>query len=101
MREFRAADGNEWRLWAVKPLRRETPTGSLDRLRPEYQKGWLTFERVDGIERRRLLAIPEDWATRSVSDLENLLSAATPVPPRSRSDGREPSPEECPEIEEP
>lgn len=101
MREFSDHDGKEWRLWAVKPLRRDTPTGSLDRLRPEYQKGWLSFERLDGGERRRLLAIPEDWATRSVSDLESLLSAATPVPPRSQKEVNEASPDECPEIDAP
>lgn len=101
MREFRDRDGHEWRLWAVKPLRRDTPTGSLDRLRPEYQKGWLSFERLDGAERRRLLAIPDDWATRSVGELEALLSASTPVSPRSPKEGREASPEECPDIEQP
>ncbi|MDQ4080797.1 MAG: hypothetical protein M3125_08560 [Gemmatimonadota bacterium] len=100
MREFRDHEGHEWRLWAVKPLRRETPTGSLDRLRPEYQQGWLSFERLDGVERRRLLTIPEDWATRSVSDLEHLLSAATAVPPRTPKPGDEDS-SECPDIEQP
>jgi hypothetical protein len=99
MREFRDRDGNEWRLWAVKPLPRKTPTGSLDRLRPEYQKGWLSFERLDGAERRRLLSIPEDWATRSVSELESLLSGAMPVSPRSRREIEEEPPEECGEIE--
>jgi hypothetical protein len=99
MREFRDHNGLEWRLWAVKPIRRETKPGSLDRLRPEYQKGWLTFERIDGQERRRLPEFPEDWATRSVAELENLLSAATPVPRRPRRGGSEES-SEYPEIEE-
>ena len=99
MREFSDHGGHEWRLWAVKPLRREKHPGSLDRLRPEYQKGWLTFERLDGEERRRLPAIPEDWATRSVDELEILLSAAIPVLPRPRREGSEES-SECPEIEE-
>lgn len=100
MREFRDHDGREWRLWAVKPLRRETPPGSLERLRPEYQKGWLTFERLDGEERRRLPAIPEDWAARSVIELEKLLLAATPVLPRPRQEGSAES-SDCPEIEGP
>lgn len=96
LREFRDRDGHEWRLWAVRPLRRETPTG-LDRLRPEYQKGWLTFERVDGTERRRLLAIPEDWATRGVRELEGLLSLAARVTPRTRTEGGD-EPPECADV---
>ena len=99
MREFSDHEGHEWRLWAVKPLRREKQPGSLDRLRPEYQQGWLTFERLDGEERRRLPAIPEDWATRSVDELEILLSGAIPVPSRPRREGSDES-SECPEIEE-
>src|SRR5919106_1145580 len=91
MREFRDQAGHEWRLWAVKPLRREKQPGSLDRLRPEYQEGWLTFERLDGEERRRLPAIPEDWATRSVIELEKLLSAATPVASRPRRESSDES----------
>ena len=100
MREFRDQNGHEWRLWAVKPLRREKQPGALDRLRPEYQKGWLTFERLDGEERRRLPAIPDDWATRSVDELESLLSSATPVLPRPRP-GESDEPSDCPEIEAP
>jgi hypothetical protein len=100
MREFRDHEGHEWRLWAVKPLIRQKRPGTLDRLRPEYQKGWLTFERLDGQERRRLPAIPEDWATRSVIELESLLSAATPVPPRPAREVSDPS-SVCPDIEEP
>ena len=97
LREFRDRDGNEWRLWAVRPLRPETPTG-LDRLRPEYQKGWLTFERIDGTERRRLLAIPDDWATRGVRELEDLLALAARVSPRGRGEGAD-HPPECAEVE--
>ena len=96
LREFRDREGHDWRLWAVRPLRRETPTG-LDRLRPEYQKGWLTFERLDGTERRRLLAIPGDWSTRGASELEELLTLATRVSPRTRGE-RADEPPECADV---
>jgi hypothetical protein len=99
MREFRDRNGFEWRLWAVKPTPRRGPGGSLDRLRPEYRGGWLSFERLDGAERRRLLAFPDDWATRTVAGLEDLLASATPVPRRLDADVGE-APPECPDAED-
>ncbi len=92
VREFPDGTGREWRLWAVTPIPRES--GSLlDRLRPDYRAGWLTFEALDGTERRRLPRYPGDWAARSVSELQELLAAATPVPPRGRRDRSAESPE--------
>jgi hypothetical protein len=99
IREFRDRNGVEWRLWAVRPTGQPGPVGSLDRLRAEYRRGWLTFERLDGTERRRLPAFPEDWATRTVVDLENLLTSATLVPPRPGQNAGD-APSEGPAVQD-
>jgi hypothetical protein len=81
LREFRDANGVEWRVWATIP---ETsalvrvaygPLGGLE-------AGWLTFECVKG--RKRLAPVPTGWDTLSDAELERWCSEAT-APPARRS----------------
>jgi hypothetical protein len=82
VREFPDRDGRRWRLWAVAPGQHGVGRGSLERLRREYQQGWLAFESVDGLERRRLPGVPANVAALTAAQLQELLAAATHVPRR-------------------
>lgn len=101
-REFRGADGVEWRVWSViagrrgegerrhgydrrspEPVLRYTGLerrSNTDRrsaahlLASEYRSGWLVFESAD--ERRRLAPIPPGWERLSEGSLVRLCQAA-------------------------
>jgi hypothetical protein len=81
IREFRASDGEEWRVWAVTPGM-ASPTSQ--RYLGELRDGWLAFESLRGTARRRLVAYPPDWTDFSDRDLEKLLHEAAVAPIRKR-----------------
>lgn len=82
VKEFADGSGRPWRVWAVTPGHRTGTGNTLDQLRAEYQKGWLTFETLDESERRRLPNYPADWHRRGVDELLQLLSRASLAAPR-------------------
>ena len=77
--------GVSWQVWAVHPTLRE----GVRTLAPEYQNGWLAFERVEErvgepVEKRRLAPVPAGWETAPEAAVLALLADATPVAPRAR-----------------
>ena len=90
LREFRDADGREWRAWEVRPGssgRRINP----ERYLGEYVKGWLAFESTQTEIRMRLPNHPVDWFRMPDADLGRFLPQAVEVPKRKPKAG--PSPE--------
>lgn len=81
---FRDANGAGWRVWNVSREMLETRTA--DYLGPEFQAGWLVFQREGADERRRLAQFPDDWASLTPPQLEHLCARAQPVvaAPRGR-----------------
>ena len=76
---FDDAQGVRWRVWRV-----ELPSARAHLMDAEYRGGWLVFERMDELERRRLSQVPDDWSSLSPARLAALCAAATPVTtPRS------------------
>ena len=76
---FTDEQGVRWRVWRV-----DTPAARAHLMEASYRNGWLVFEREDGLERRRLSQVPEDWASLSPERLLLLCQVATPVTtPRS------------------
>ncbi len=73
---FNDALGARWRVWRV-----ETPAARAHLMDASFRNGWLVFEREDGVERRRLAQVPEDWASLSPARLAQLCSVAAPVAP--------------------
>ena len=81
LRDFRDADGREWRVWEVKPGstgRRINP----ERYLGEYVKGWLAFECPRDEARKRLPNHPADWFGMGDAELDGLLPRAVDVPKR-------------------
>jgi hypothetical protein len=81
LREFRDAEGREWRAWEVRPGstgRRINP----ERYLGEYVKGWLAFECPGGGLRKRLPNHPPDWFGMADVDLDRLLPQAVDVAKR-------------------
>jgi hypothetical protein len=81
LREFRDAEGREWRAWEVRPGssgRRINP----ERYLGEYVKGWLAFECAQDEIRKRLPNHPSDWIRMADTDLHQLLPRAVEVPKR-------------------
>ena len=79
LREFRDANGVEWRVWATIPAAAalvKVASGSLGNL----EGGWLTFECVDG--RKRLAPFPSNWDTLPDAELERFCGEAKAPPPR-------------------
>jgi hypothetical protein len=74
IREFSDRDGKAWRVWAVTPtlLRASRREASLG----EFEHGWLAFETIDEVSRKRLPHYPADWATMSETKLQELLGLA-------------------------
>jgi hypothetical protein len=72
--EFADGDGVRWRVWHV-----ETPPSRAHLMDPQYRNGWLVFEREDGVERRRLNQVPDDWASQGNARLALMCRAAVPV----------------------
>jgi hypothetical protein len=74
IREFNDRDGRTWRVWAVTPthLRASKREASLG----EFEHGWLAFETIDEVSRKRLPHYPADWAAMSEPKLQELLGLA-------------------------
>jgi hypothetical protein len=82
LRDFRDAQGKEWRVWEVKPGssgRRINP----ERYLGEYVKGWLAFECPGDETRKRLPNHPTDWFGMADADLCQLIPRALEVPKRT------------------
>ena len=80
IREFRDAQGREWRVWPVTP-----GPGRAGKAEPslgEFQEGWLAFETLDETSRRRLPHYPTDWLGLSDERLQELLEKAIAAPTR-------------------
>lgn len=71
---FKDSAGVRWRVWRV-----ETPAARAHLMEPSYRDGWLVFEREDGLERRRLQQVPDDWVALPPDRLARLCESATPV----------------------
>lgn len=94
VREFRDADGGEWRVWCVVPTPSEGAR-PLKRVGSEYERGWLAFESLDGTKRRRLPSYPADWQETPDAELAAMLDRATPVaPPKRRGKDQSDAPDE-------
>lgn len=76
-RLFEDAGGRRWDAFAVHPTE---DVASRARLPEPYRGGWLAFD--CGEEKRRLSPIPDDWASRTVDGLRELLASAQPAPNR-------------------
>lgn len=115
VREFTAADGSPWQVWAVYPPSLERRAGAdrrvsaasdpwserrlvadrrvHDRGRPAaiagpLAEGWLCFESAtsgDPSARKRLAPIPSDWEHCSQGDLRVHLEHAAPAVRRNTS----------------
>jgi hypothetical protein len=74
LRIFADRDGTQWRVWDV------TPTASGFAVRPEFQDGWLCFERLDGQCRCRLSTTnaPVKWDVLPDDQLDLLRQTAVP-----------------------
>jgi hypothetical protein len=81
LRDFRDAEGREWRVWEVTPGSTGRPTNP-ERYLGEYVKGWLAFEFVQGEIRKRLPNHPPDWFRLADAELDRLLPSAVDVPKR-------------------
>ena len=104
-RTFEDSIGGEWQVWDIVPRLTErrvletdrrveiTPIQFADRRRAErrmsygvrkailrgsFAHGWLCFD--NGLDKRRLSPIPEDWTTCSEGTIEAYLRAAELVP---------------------
>ncbi len=105
---FEGSDGNRWEVWLVVPTEAERRRGERrvvqrsgglaysgperrvgpDRrskvstgrtvVTPEFEKGWLCFERAEG-EKRRLAPVPEGWESASDKELWEWCEAAAVV----------------------
>jgi hypothetical protein len=78
LREFRDAEGKEWRVWEVRPGSSGRPTNP-ERYLGEYVKGWLAFELLQGDLRKRLPNHPPDWLRMADAELVQLLPRAVDV----------------------
>lgn len=74
IRNFVDVDGVEWQVWEVTP--HESPAGRSGTLLAAYRDGWLAFESLDGMLRRRLPNFPRDWCRLTDADLERMLGQA-------------------------
>lgn len=81
IREFRDADGEDWRVWAVTP---GMASPSSQRYLGELRDGWLAFESLSGKARRRLVGYPPNWVAMTDRQLEELLHTAAVAPIRKR-----------------
>lgn len=92
LREFRDADGIEWRVWDTTPL-----AGAVydERLKA----GWLTFESAQ--TRRRLAPIPAGWGEMSPEQLEAICRAAETVRRGASTLTRDPDAPEGPRDDRP
>lgn len=81
VREFTDSSGKSWRTWEVIPESIQPLTRAEDYLADCFQVGWLVFETLTGMEKRRLCPYPSRWAECTDESLLELLDRAEPVPP--------------------
>lgn len=72
VREFTDDAGHTWRAWPVIP-RQSQSSGRTHGLLGEFQGGWVCFEGVDMVARRRLPYRPPGWAGITERELRRLL----------------------------
>lgn len=74
LRIFADRDGQKWRVWNVQP------TASGFAVRPDFQEGWLCFQRLDGTCRCRLSVteVPPQWDVLPDEQLDALRRTAEP-----------------------
>jgi hypothetical protein len=89
LRDFRDAEGREWRVWEVKPGSTGRPTNP-ERYLGEYVKGWLAFESTQTEIRMRLPNHPLDWFRMADADLGRFLPQAVEVQKRKPKAGPRP-----------
>ena len=71
LRTFVASDGKTWTAWLVQ--------SSGVTMVPGTPTEWLAFQSDDGLERRRLLEVPDGWETLSDDRLDLVRRMAEPV----------------------
>lgn len=79
-REFTDRSGRAWRVWEIGEESELPEVRASTDYSPSVRTGWLLFESRDGLERRRLHAIPSEWIDAGVAELERLRDAAEVVP---------------------
>ena len=84
VREFRDAAGRQWRVWDVRPDAIAPQTRAEDYLAGCFRGGWLVFETMDGLWKRRLCPLPYAWDQREDDDLVALLERAEILRPRGQ-----------------
>ena len=84
MREFRDERGRQWRAWEVHPDAIHPQTKAEDYLADCFRDGWLVFETVDGLDKRRLCPPPYAWEQRMDEDLARLVERAEILRPPAR-----------------
>ncbi len=90
LRDFRDAEGREWRVWEVRPGSTGRPTNP-ERYLGEYVNGWLAFESPQTEIRKRLPNHPPEWFRMADADLGRFLPQAVEVPKRKPKAGPGPS----------
>jgi hypothetical protein len=96
VREFRDHHGRQWRAWEVRPEEIHPLTKAEDYLAECYRDGWIVFETMDGVDKRRLCPLPYGWQQRSDADLEHLLERADRLRPVGGKRGRTLRPADLP-----
>lgn len=84
VREFRDANGVDWRVWPVTPEQMQARGSGAEQL-GEYSDGWLAFEAIDAPQRCRLPHYPVGWHGFTNAALETLLLQADVVHARRAS----------------
>jgi hypothetical protein len=96
VREFRDRRGREWRAWEVSPESIQPQTKAEDYLSDCFRGGWVVFETVDGLDKRRLCPPPYGWEERTEADLERLVERAEVLRPRGGKHRRSARPADLP-----
>ena len=90
VREFTDAQGQRWRAWSITPEQLHPSTRDEDYMQ-DLLEGWLTFERAEGGEKRRLFPCPPDWERYSDDELRERLEMSEPVKSSFATPDRPPS----------
>lgn len=96
MREFRDRHGRHWRVWEVIPEAIHPLTKAEDYLAECYRDGWLAFETLDGVDKRRLCPPPYAWDQRTEEDLAQLAERAERLRPAGGTRPRTSGPADLP-----
>ncbi|GAC1657853.1 MAG: hypothetical protein NVS4B3_24790 [Gemmatimonadaceae bacterium] len=78
VREFIDDTGIRWRVWDTTPESLHPATKAEDYMQA-LGSGWLTFERSDGSEKRRLAPVPGGWEDATDAELDRLRRGAERV----------------------